>query len=1418
MMGIALRTILGLLPIIVGLITFLTNPSIHLTLNAVETWIVCIFLFLMADLMADMLKYRQWNGYRNLSAVVALLTLGASAAFGVVIVGALLAALVRVIFRVQCVNKTLTPMQVIELAFNRIALTGVPLMFAAPVYTALNGAIPLPHLSAATFPPLALMLLVCFVVARPLEGLLIPESSNLARFQPLSDLQILLLMVTLPLVLVKAGFGVFLVIMGLVATLLLRHWQIEETQHTLSRRVQELSMLNNIGQMTSANLVLDDVLFNIYRQVIQFVDLSVFYIALYDKEQNSLDYRLVMANGQPVKWAARKLGGGTVEQIINERKPLRITSSQRSAAGKEFTPAGGFLTFVGVPLVAGTEVVGVMAVMSSESENDFTPDEVTILQTIASQAGLAVRNAILFTQRTQLAENLSLINHTVQNGFFNADRDDALHMACQTALTIADAQKAAVLLLDKDKGTLQLAVHIGLSPALEQMLSTEVAYNPDTYTAGIRVATNPTGVSMAAEYRSAAEIPLQSGTTMLGVMIVYHDAPYYYRQTVLDLLNTLANQLSAALDNSQLFQALEVYAFEMTQLVHFSRISTSSLELEKVVKDIAEVFRQMMNANRAILILTLDAKVYELAAVINGEPQAPSVDGITLDAFPELRDLSIHATEVAYQSNSETISTTLRGLMSANNEATMAFVPLVADGELFGVVLLGSQQPRIFTQREWQFMEMAATQITAQMKNVQLYQDTQHKLAQRLEQLSLIEEIAQQVTSSLDLNQTINNVLEAAMHSTQADNVALGLLTDADQFWIIEQYRSNGKIHRNYASQAKTSGIMGEVARTGKPLIVPNNSQHPAYNTTQPGVYHSSMVVPMFQYGKVVGTLNLESVYPNFFDEQQVGFLNNLASHAVLSIENARQLAERQHEIEMLKSLHELSLVLAASNDTRSVADAVLEQGLQLLLGQDAAIFSYDDQADELVLLARQWKHENGYADETLPNELAHEVARTGEMRIIDDVCQSNLFRQGELFNYVSIIGVPIKHGLHVHSVLVMTFAGQRTFRERDVNTIDLLASQALGHLENATLHERIRAGRDQMRAILDSTRDGMILLDREVRLNAINPAAERLLGINLEEHIGAYFPDTLLRYAEQAGATGYSPEEVQHMARILRLEPESTTRRQFKHTARNQVRYIEEIGSPVRDSHRHIIGRLLVLRDVTEEKLLTEQREDLTRMMIHDLRAPLGVIIRSHELVLPSIEHPDEHDEARKLMSSSLSSSNRLLRLVNSLLDIAKMEESGMKLELAPVSVAAMIEAAVMELMPSIQEAELRLNFNIPTDLPPVQADRDKIERVLINLLDNAMRYTPKGGEILVAARANEADMVQVQIADSGPGIPPHEREQVFAKFHRIKDNDPLRGNKGSGLGLTFCKLAIEAHGGHIQVDAESPLSGASFSLTLPR
>jgi signal transduction histidine kinase len=107
-------------------------------------------------------------------------------------------------------------------------------------------------------------------------------------------------------------------------------------------------------------------------------------------------------------------------------------------------------------------------------------------------------------------------------------------------------------------------------------------------------------------------------------------------------------------------------------------------------------------------------------------------------------------------------------------------------------------------------------------------------------------------------------------------------------------------------------------------------------------------------------------------------------------------------------------------------------------------------------------------------------------------------------------------------------------------------------------------------------------------------------------------------------------------------------------------------------------------------------------------------------------------------------------------------------------------------------------------------------IQRVLVNLLDNALRHTPASGKILIAAQRNGRNVI-LRVADSGAGIPPEERERIFERFRQVKENIPVRGSKGTGLGLTFCKLAVEAHDGHIWVEAHGPLPGASFVVSLP-
>jgi signal transduction histidine kinase len=135
---------------------------------------------------------------------------------------------------------------------------------------------------------------------------------------------------------------------------------------------------------------------------------------------------------------------------------------------------------------------------------------------------------------------------------------------------------------------------------------------------------------------------------------------------------------------------------------------------------------------------------------------------------------------------------------------------------------------------------------------------------------------------------------------------------------------------------------------------------------------------------------------------------------------------------------------------------------------------------------------------------------------------------------------------------------------------------------------------------------------------------------------------------------------------------------------------------------------------------------------------------------------------------------------------------------------------------MGAVSEAPITLTVDCDAALPLIDVDQDMMRRVLINLLDNALRHTPMQGQILVRAYARRGDILFL-VADSGPGIPAEERERVFERYRQIPQNRPQRGSKGQGLGLAFCKLAVEAHGGQILVEPHGPLPGACFSVSIP-
>jgi signal transduction histidine kinase len=241
-------------------------------------------------------------------------------------------------------------------------------------------------------------------------------------------------------------------------------------------------------------------------------------------------------------------------------------------------------------------------------------------------------------------------------------------------------------------------------------------------------------------------------------------------------------------------------------------------------------------------------------------------------------------------------------------------------------------------------------------------------------------------------------------------------------------------------------------------------------------------------------------------------------------------------------------------------------------------------------------------------------------------------------------------------------------------------------------------------------------------------------------------------------------------------------------------------------------LGRLLVLRDATEERRLERLRDDLSHTMIHDLRGPVTSIQCALDLLSGGAEQtlgpPD-----RQMLNLARSAAQKLRGLVDSILELSRLEQAALPLERQGVSVSKLVTEALNLHAPQAREKGLRLSEDVPAGLPQLWADPGLVARVLQNLVGNAVKFVPRGGAVSVAARMeeNEPETLRITVADTGTILPADVQSRLFRKFATGDQRE-----RGSGLGLAFCKLAVEAHGGRVWLDGVSP-GGIRFAFTLP-
>jgi signal transduction histidine kinase len=348
---------------------------------------------------------------------------------------------------------------------------------------------------------------------------------------------------------------------------------------------------------------------------------------------------------------------------------------------------------------------------------------------------------------------------------------------------------------------------------------------------------------------------------------------------------------------------------------------------------------------------------------------------------------------------------------------------------------------------------------------------------------------------------------------------------------------------------------------------------------------------------------------------------------------------------------------------------------------------------------------------------------------------------------------------------------------------------------------------RDLFYSIINASSDGLLLYDASRRLVAANPRCGELLGFTLDELLHrdpAWLQISLQsrceqpdRYHERLDAHFGHPEQT-HQDLLVVFAP--------------RRRVIRRFSSPV-VVHRRDGGRVFTYTDVTAEADIDRMKSEFVSMASHELRTPLTSVHGALQLALTGSGHLIG-DEDRELLEISLTSTERLVRLVNDLLDLSKIEAGRMPVSRAAVDVDRLIEDAIRSMQGFAANRRARIVASVAPDLPRVMADRDQALRVLTNLLSNALEYSPRESAVVVDARA-VGDGVAMSVTDDGPGIPAAHLERLFRPFSRVGVHERQTAG-GTGLGLAITRAIVEQHGGRIWVEPVEP-AGSRFVVVLP-
>ena len=537
-------------------------------------------------------------------------------------------------------------------------------------------------------------------------------------------------------------------------------------------------------------------------------------------------------------------------------------------------------------------------------------------------------------------------------------------------------------------------------------------------------------------------------------------------------------------------------------------------------------------------------------------------------------------------------------------------------------------------------------------------------------------------------------------------------------------------------------------------------------------------------------------------------------THAVQS--TAGELANRLLE---LRSLQESVKAINSAIELDALLQLIVENATQVLRGARCSVAMLDVRKQVVVTSAAAAipRQELWGTSFRIGQGVAGWVVENRRAVLIDNVDEDPRFRRVGTWPIASMICIPLMSDADVLGTLTATSPEPAHFTDGDMDLLDAFGDQAAIAIKNSSLYEKLVQEEKQtallyqsvleksneLEAVLRGIGDGVIVADPQLRLLMMNPVAGRIFHI-----------------VEPPSETTRLPEIIDHsdlldLTRDTLAEIDTPLIREITLGSEGQRAQIyQALATTVKGGNGRIRGVAIVMRDVTTQREIDQMKTDFLSVVSHELRTPLHSIKGFVDIILMG-KTGAINDLQRDFLTTVKDSTTNLQRLIDDLLEFSRMEAGQVKLKPEMISAFDVVTQVIGRLSPLAVEGQLELINRIPETIALVEADPMRIEQVVTNLISNAVKFTPEGGSITVAAR-DEGAMIRVSVRDTGIGISEDHQANIFERFYQV-DGSATRSYRGAGLGLTICKYIVEYHYGQIAVDSVEG-QGSTFHFTLPK